>query len=210
MQIEIANTFYEIIPCNKDYIQVLGSLSPYRVYAPAHWDMASVKEYLKLNPPTIEDDLQSYAYLDNPYILFGKPYLVKIYSNSTSTKVNLTATSIAVYQNKSTNTLKLLSKWSKELLYNEVIKQMSYWEEQLDIYNISSVAVKKLPKSEFTIVDSGIYFSNRLIDLEKEHINRIVLKAFCKFAQKSRMETEAIFDLFIPNWKELCKDSIIQ
>ncbi|MDQ1150688.1 hypothetical protein QE382_002672 [Sphingobacterium zeae] len=203
MQIEIANTFYEIIPWNKNYIQVLGSLSPYRVYAPAHWDMASVKEYIKLNPPTSETDLQSYAYLDNPFILFGKPYLVKTYDNSTSTNVSLTATSIAIYQNKRTNTLKLLFKWSQELLYNEIIKQMSYWEEQLDIYTISSVAIKKLSKSEFTIVERGIYFSNRLINLEKEHINRIVLKAFCKFAQKSRKETEAIFDVFIPNWKDL-------
>jgi hypothetical protein len=101
------------------------------------------------------------------------------------------------------NTLKLLYTWSQKLLYNEVIKQIAYWEEQLDIYDVANVTIHKLPKSDFRIVEGGLHFSNRLINFERERINLIILKAFCKFAYKTRKETEAIFSLYMPNWRDL-------
>lgn len=203
MQIEIGSIFYEIVLWNKDYIQILGSSSPYRVHAPAHCDIAFLKEYIKLNPPESKSEDSSYSYLEDPYYLFGKPYLVKIYPSAMLPTVELTATSICVYQKKSANILKLLRKWSLELLYNEVIKRVAYWEEQLDIYDVATITIRKLPKSDFRIVEGGFYFSNRLIDFEKEYINLIILKAFCKFAHKTRKETEGILSLYIPNWKDL-------
>ncbi|WP_312340506.1 hypothetical protein [Sphingobacterium sp.] len=203
MQIEIGHIFYEVVPWNKDYIQILGSSSPYRVHAPAHCDVAFLEAYIKLNPPESKLEELSYSYLEDPYYLFGKPYLVKIYPSATLATVELTATSICVYQKKNINTLKILYKWSQKLLYHEVIKQIAYWEEQLDIYDVATVSIHKLPKSDFRIVDGGFYFSNRLIDFQKEHINLIILKAFCKFANKTRKETEAIFGLYIPNWRDL-------
>lgn len=204
MQIEIGHIFYEIVPWNKDYIQILGSSSPYRVHAPAHCDVAFLKAYIKLNPPERKSEDLSYSYLDDPYYLFGKPYLVKIYPSSTLATIELTATSICVYQKKNINTLNILYKWSQKLLYHEVIKQIAYWEEQLDIYDVATVSIHKLSKSDFRIVEGGFHFSNRLIDFEKERINLIILKAFCKFAHKTRKETEAIFSLYIPNWKNFC------
>ncbi len=203
MQIEIGSIFYEIIPWNKDYIQILGSSSPYRVHAPIHCDVAFLKEYIKLNPPESRPEGVNYSYLGDPYDLFGKPYLVKIYPSTTPATIELTATSIVVYQKKSTNTLKLLHKWSQELLYHEVIKQITYWEEQLDIYDVTTVTIHKLPKSDFRIVEGGFQFSNRLIDFKKEQINLVILKAFCTFAHKTPKETEAIFSLYIPNWRDL-------
>ncbi|KKO91391.1 hypothetical protein AAW12_09950 [Sphingobacterium sp. Ag1] len=203
MQIEIGSIFYEIVLWNKDYIQILGSSSPYRVYAPAHCDVAFLKEYIKLNPPESKSEDSSYSYLEDPYYLFGKPYLVKIYTSAMLPTVELTATSICVYQKKNTNTLNLLYKWCQELLFHEVVKQIAYWEEQLDIYDVATVTIRKLPKSDFRIVEGGFQFSNRLIDFKKEHINLIILKAFCKFADKTRKETEAIFNLYIPNWRDL-------
>ena len=203
MQIEIGDIFYEIVPWNKDYIRILGSSSPYRVYAPAHCDVTFLKAYIKLNPPESKSEGSSYSYLEDPYYLFGKPYLVKIYPSATLAAVELTATSICVHQKKNTNILKLLRKWSQELLYNEIIKRVAYWEEQLDIYDVATVNIHKLPKSDFRIVESGFHFSNRLIDFQKEHLNLIILKAFCKFANKTRKETEAIFSLYIPNWRDL-------
>ncbi|WP_333863130.1 hypothetical protein [Sphingobacterium sp.] len=203
MQIEIGHIFYEIVPWNKDYIQILGNSSPYRVHAPAHCDVAFLKAYIKLNPPESKSEDPSYSYLEAPYYLFGKPYLVKIYPSTTLATVELTATSICVYQKKNVNTLKILYKWSQKLLYREVSKQIAYWEEQLDIYDVATVSIHKLPKSDFRIFEGGFHFSNRLIDFEKEHINLIILKAFCKFAHKTRKETEAIFSLYIPNWRDL-------
>ena len=44
MQIEIGRVFYEIIPWNKNYNQIQGSSSPYRVHAPAPWDIYFLKE----------------------------------------------------------------------------------------------------------------------------------------------------------------------
>lgn len=204
MQIEIGRVFYEIIPWNKDYIQIQGSSSPYRVHAPAHWDIAFLKEYIKLNPPESKKEDSFYSYLEHPYFLFGKPYLVKIFPSKASATIELTQTSICVHQKMNMNTLKLLYTWSQKLLYNEVIKQIAYWEEQLDIYDVANVTIHKLPKSDFRIVEGGLHFSNRLINFERERINLIILKAFCKFAYKTRKETEAIFSLYMPNWRDLC------
>lgn len=201
MQIEIDHNFYEIISWDKDYIQIQGTDSPFRVYAPPFYDIASLKQYIRLNPPTSSVHNQSYSYLENPYHLFTKPYLVKVFQTSAAPVIELKSSSICVHQRKTVNTLKLLKPWSQELLYNELIKRITYWEEQLDNYAISAIRIGKLSTTNYKIKGNEIYFSSRLIDFDKEQINLVVLAAFCKFSKKNKKESEAIYNLYIPNWR---------
>ncbi|MDR2272286.1 MAG: hypothetical protein LBF27_15370 [Sphingobacterium sp.] len=202
MQIEIDHNFYEIVSWNKDYIQVQGTSSPYRVYAPPYYDIASLKQYIKLNPPVHKGEDQSYSYLDSPYYLFKIPYLVKVFPTVTTAVIQLKSSSICVYQRKNVNTFKLLKTWSLELLYNELIKSVSYWEEQLDNYAITRIHLSKRSSLNYKIKGDEIHFSPQLIDFDKEQVNLIVLAAFCKFSKKSRKESEAIYNLYFPNWRE--------
>lgn len=202
MQIEIDHNFYEIVSWNKDYIQIQGTYSPYRIYAPPYYDIASLKQYIKLNPPVHQGGDQSYSYLENPYYLFKTPYLVKVFSTVSPAAIELKSSSIRVYQRKNVNTLKLLKAWSIDLLYNELIKIVCYWEEQLDNYAIRAVRLSKRSNSNYKIEGNEICFSSRLIDLDKEQLNLIVLAAFCKFSKKTKKESEAIYNLYIPNWRE--------
>lgn len=201
MQIEIDHNYYEIVSWDKDYIQIQGTCSPFRVYAPPFYDVASLKQYIMLNPPASSGHDQSYSYLEDPYYLFAKPYLVKVFQTSTAAIIELKSSSICVHQRKAVNTLKLLKRWSHELLYSELIKRISYWEEQLDNYAISAIRIGKLSTTNYKIKGYEIYFSPRLIDFDKEQINLVVLAAFCKFSKKNRKESEAIYNLYIPNWR---------
>jgi len=202
MQIEIDHNFYEIVSWNKDYIQIQGTHTPYRIYAPPYYDINSLKQYIKLNPPVDQGEDQSYSYLENPYYLFKKPYLVKVFSTVSAASIELKSSSIWIHQRKNVNTLKLLKAWSIDLLYNELIKIVSFWEEQLDNYAISAIRLSKRSNSNYKIQGNEICFSSRLIELDKEQLNLIVLAAFCKFSKKTKKESEAIYNLYIPNWRE--------
>ncbi|WP_104382000.1 hypothetical protein [Sphingobacterium sp. HMA12] len=202
MQIEIDHNFYEIVSWNKDYIQIQGTHTPYRIYAPPYYDINSLKQYIKLNPPVDQGEDQSYSYLENPYYLFKKPYLVKVFSTVSAASIELKSSSIWIHQRKNVNTLKLLKAWSINLLYNELIKIVSFWEEQLDNYAISAIRLSKRSNSNYKIQGNEICFSSRLIELDKEQLNLIVLAAFCKFSKKTKKESEAIYNLYIPNWRE--------
>ena len=105
-------------------------------------------------------------------------------------------------KHETTNILKLQKAWSMDLLYNELIKIVCYWEEQLDNYAIRAVRLSKRSNSNYKIEGKEICFSSRLIDLDKEQLNLIVLAAFCKFSKKTKKESEAIYNLYIPNWRE--------
>ncbi|WP_293945584.1 MULTISPECIES: hypothetical protein [unclassified Sphingobacterium] len=203
MQIEIDHNFYEIVSWNRDYIQIQGTKSPYRIYAPPYYDIASLKQYIKLNPPVNQEEDQSYSYLETPYYLFRTPYLVKIFSTVSPATIELKSSSICIYQRKNVDSLKLLKEWSMDLLYNELIKIVSYWEEQLDNYRITAIRLSKRLSADYKIEGNEISFSSRLIDLDKGHLNLIVLAAFCKFSKKNKKESEAIYNLYIPNWREL-------
>jgi hypothetical protein len=198
MQIEIDHNFYEIVSWNKDYIQIQGTHTPYRIYAPPYYDINSLKQYIKLNPPVDQGEDQSYSYLENPYYLFKKPYLVKVFSTVSAASIELKSSSIWIHQRKNVNTLKLLKAWSIDLLYNELIKIVSFWEEQLDNYAISAIRLSKRSNSNYKIQGNEICFSSRLIELDKEQLNLIVLAAFCKFSKKTKKESEAIYNLYIP------------
>ncbi|ULT24721.1 hypothetical protein KUH03_38385 [Sphingobacterium sp. E70] len=152
----------------------------------AFYDIASLKQYIRLHPPTPSGHDQSYSYLENPYHLFTKPYLVKVFHTSAAPVIELKSSSICVHQRKIVNTLKLLKSWSQELLYNELIKRITYWEEQLDNYAISAIRIGKLSNRNYKIKGNEIHFSSRLIDFDKEQINLVVLAAFCKFSKKTR------------------------
>jgi hypothetical protein len=89
-----------------------------------------------------------------------------------------------------------------DLLYNELIKIVSYWEEQLDNYTITAIRLSKRLSADYKIEGNEISFSSRLIDIDKEQLNLIVLAAFCKFSKKNKKESEAIYNLYIPNWRE--------
>ncbi|MGE8377668.1 MAG: hypothetical protein ACN6PN_04930, partial [Sphingobacterium sp.] len=70
-----------------------------------------------------------------------------------------------------------------------------------DNYAISAIRIGKLSTTNYKIKGNEIYFSSRLIDFDKEQINLVVLAAFCKFSKKNKDESEAIYNLYIPNWR---------
>ena len=203
MQIEFGNNFYELISWDKDYVQIQGSASPYRIYAPPYYDIVSLKQYIHLHPPQGNIQELPYVYLDHPYHLFKKPYLVKIYHASATATVELTTTSLCVTQRPNVNTMKLLHHWKQRHLYNELTKLIAYWEEQLDNYNVTEIRISSSMKTYYSIRGSKISFSQRLIDLDREQVNLIILMAFCKFSKKTKQASEAIFNLYIPRWREI-------
>lgn len=203
MTIEIDENFYEIMSWSKDYIQVQGTVPPYRIYAPPHYDIAALKQYVKRHSPIEQKAASSYFYMEHPYYVFNKPYLVKICYTATPAHITLKSTHIRIEQRKNANTSKLLKNWSKELLYNELINLISYWEERLEQYDIKGIHIKTLPTSYYKIKGDDIMFSSRLIELDKEQINLLILAAFCQFKNKTKKESEATFNLYLPAWKDL-------
>ena len=203
MQIEIDHRYYEIVSWDRDYIQITGSGAPYQVFAPPYQDIDSLRQYIRLHPPKHKDEDIPYFYLDAPYQLFRKSYFVKVYHGQSKTNVQLKSSSICIYQRKNADTYKLLRKWSEEQLYQEISKRVAFWEEQLDCYAITAIHISRMSKRHYKIVGTELYFSNCLMDADSGQLNLIILKAFCKFSKKTKGETEAILNLYIPNWKTL-------
>lgn len=195
MLIEINSIFYKIIITDKTDIQIDSTLDPIHVYAPAYLHTATLKQYLLSLTEYSKKRENNFTYLNHPYELFGKSYLVRIYPYSGTPYVVLDRNRIHVHQRYSSPTVKILENWTRDHLRSTINGLLAYWEEQLGIlvevrYSISI----GMHKSLFRIVrnQEHIRFSIQLIKVTLDELSAVVLESILRYKGHNTQEISTI------------------
>lgn len=207
MIIELHGHQFKIFPSETiTGIQVGDSIDGItQILAHPHIPHTELVQYLTSNFKQIKEASQAPEYQNdkNSSIqLFDHPYTIRV-----DTKIGKPfLKGMAVHVPAFPVGDKAIDQLKNQVLYSQIMANVSFWEETLD-FMLKEVVLKKLRIRYFVIhkEKEQIVFSKKLIDTPLNMLHFIVAKGIFTYLKLTDSQAEELHSLYVPDWKHLCR-----